>query len=338
MGTQAAKSIDNAGMPLVVDASHLLIPHAGRSTPACRASQLNLRLPHLETLLARMVPVDSDTQEITTLSPPHERALARALDLGAPDGRLPWAALEAAQASLTVPSAGEGWSFVTLCHWDVAIDEVILGDPASLQVDETESHALLAAARPFFEEDGIALYSSSQPGYWLGRSALFEGLPTASLDRAAEQPISAWSAGTKDQRALRRLENEMQMLLYTQRVNDERTAKGLPSINSFWLSGTGVLPENVDIRRPRPKVDARLRDPALQDDGAAWVAAWQAIDAGPVAELAAALARGEAITLTLCGDRGAQRWQPRASGFGAWLKSLRTMLRRPRLADLLEAL
>jgi hypothetical protein len=130
----------------------------------------------------------------------------------------------------------------------------------------------------------------------------------------------------------------MQMLLYTQRVNDERTGKGLPSINSFWLSGTGVLPENVDIARARPKVDTRLRNPALQDDGAAWVAAWQALDAGPIAELAATMARGEAVTLTLCGDRAAQRWQPRARGFGAWLKSLQAMLRRPRLADLLEAL
>jgi len=322
-------------MPSAVDARHLLIPFAGRSTPACRASQVSLRLPNLEALLARMVPVDTDAQDNTTLSPPHERALARALDLTGPDGRLPWAALEAAQASLTAPASGEGWCFVTLCHWDVAIDEVILGDPAALQVEDTESHALLAAARPFFEEDGIALYSSSQPGHWLGKSALFEGLPTASLDRAAEQPISAWAAGTKDQRALRRLENEMQMLLYTQRVNDERTARNLPSINSFWLSGTGVLPENVDLGRVPPKVDARLRSAALQDDGVAWSAAWQALDAGPVAELAASMARGEAVTLTLCGDRAAQRWQPRPRGFVAWLNSL---FRRPRLIDVLEAL
>ncbi len=322
-------------MPAAADARHLLIPFAGRGTPACRTALASLQLPNLEALLARLAIVENDSLETTTLSPPHERALARALGLAAPDGRLPWAAWEAAQAGLTTPAAGEGWGFVTLCHWDVAIDEVVLGDPAAIRVDESESQALLAAARPFFEEDGVVLHASGQPGRWLARSALFEGLATASLDRAAEQPISAWSAGTKDQRVLRRLQNEMQMLLYTQRVNDERGARGMPSINSFWLSGTGVLPADADTARAPPVVDARLRAPALQDDGAAWAAAWQALDAGPVAALRAAQASGQSVTLTLCGDRGAQGWRPAPRGVGAWLKSL---FARQRLSSLLEAL
>ena len=156
---------------------------------ACRTALASLPLPNLEALLARLAPVDSDTQESSTLSPPHERALARALGLPASDGRLPWAAWEAAQAGLTTPTVGDGWALVTLCHWDVAIDEVVLADPATLPIDAAESRDLLEAARPFFEEDGIALYASAQPGHWLARCALFEGLATASLDRAAEQPI-----------------------------------------------------------------------------------------------------------------------------------------------------
>jgi hypothetical protein len=38
---------------------------------------------------------------------------------------------------------------------------------------------------------------------------------------------------------LRRLQNEMQMLLYTHPVNERRIARGLPAVNSFWISGTG---------------------------------------------------------------------------------------------------
>ena len=322
-------------MPATADAHHLLIPFAGRSTPACRAALAGLQLPNLEALLARLGPVDTDSAETTTLSPPHERALARALGLIAPDGRLPWAAWEAAQAGLTTAAAGEGWALVTLCHWDVAIDEVVLGDPANLPIDDAESRDLLAAARPFFGEDGIVLYACATPGRWLAHCALFEGLATASLDRAAEQPISAWSAGTKDERVLRRLQNEMQMLLYTERVNDRRTARGVPSINSFWLSGTGVLPEDADTGRAPPTVDARLRGPALQDDGTAWATAWRALDAGPIAQLHAALARGEPVTLTLCGDRGAQRWQPQPRGLRTWFKSL---FARQRPSSVLEAL
>jgi hypothetical protein len=95
--------------------------------------------------------------------------------------------------------------------------------------------------RPFFEEDGIALHASPTPGRWLARARIFDGLATASIDRAVGYPISQWSPLGDSARPLRRLQNEMQMLLYTQRVNDDRAARGVPPINSFWLSGTGAL-------------------------------------------------------------------------------------------------
>ena len=323
-------------MPNTADARHLLIPFAGRLTPECRAAIAGLQLPNLTALLTRMAPVDTDTAGAGSLSPPHERALARALGLAAPDGRLPWAAREAALADLTTLADGDGWARVTLCHWDVAIDEVVLGDPAALEIEPDHSRDLLEAARPFFEEDGIMLHASGEPGHWLARCAVFEGLATASLDRAIGQPISAWSAGVRDERALRRLQNEMQMLLYTQRANDERGALGQLPVNSFWISGTGVLLEDADLDSALPTVDDSLRQPALQDDGAAWAAAWRALDAGPLAALRTELERGQPVTLTLCGDRAAQRWQPQPKGgLFAWIKRL---FNRPRPAALLEAL
>jgi hypothetical protein len=78
-----------------------------------------------------------------------------------------------------------------------------------------------------------------------------------------------------------------------------------------------------------------LRTPALRDDGAAWASAWQALDAGPVADLLAACSGGEAVTLTLCGDRSAQRFGVRPRGLGAWAKGL---FSRPTAASFLEAL
>lgn len=322
-------------MPAPADAPHLLIPFAGRSSPACHAATAPLQLTNLEALLDRLLPVSEDRADADSLSPPHERALAAALGLTAPDGCLPWAALEAARAGLGDPSAGAAWAFVTLCHWDVEIDEVVLGDPQAVQVEAAESQALLAAARPLFEEDGIALFASDVPGRWLARSELFRTLATASPDRAIGQPISHWSAGLKEQRVLRRLQNEMQMLLYTQRINDERTQHGLPPINGFWLSGSGVLAPDVDLALAPPSVDLRLRAPALQDDGLAWVAAWQALDAGPLAALRAAQARGERVALTLCGDRVARRWAGQQRGPGAWLKRF---FGRQRASGVLEAL
>ncbi|MFZ3118564.1 MAG: hypothetical protein WA159_09610, partial [Variovorax sp.] len=71
-------------MPLAT--SHLLIPFAGRRSPACAAALTGLRLPNLETLLAHLKLTVDDTQADTTLTPPHERALARALGIDAADG------------------------------------------------------------------------------------------------------------------------------------------------------------------------------------------------------------------------------------------------------------
>ena len=303
---------------------HLLIPFAGRGSSACRQALDGLRLPNLEGLLARLAPAHDDTQPPETLSPPHERALAEALGLAAADGCIPWAAREARQAGLLAAGGGAdaAWGLVTLCHWEVAIDEVVLDDPAGIAIDAAESEALLAAARPLFEEDGIALHATAVPGRWLARGELFRGLPSASIDRVAGQPISAWSARTDATRPLRRLQNEMQMLLYTERVNDLRTSRGVPSINSFWISGTGALPPLRADAGAGPEVAGALRRPALQGDGTAWAEAWRALDAGPCARLLAEHRRGARVTLTLCGDRSARRYATQPRGVGRWFKGV----------------
>nr|WP_307650323.1 hypothetical protein [Variovorax boronicumulans] len=314
---------------------HLLIPFAGRGSPACRAALSALKLPNLESLLSRLSLADTDTQDESTRSPPHERALAKALGISATDGCIPWAALEARHTGLAASGDTEGWGVVTLCNWQVGIDDVALGDPAAIEIDANESAALLEVARPFFEEDGIALHASPTPGRWLARARIFDGLATASIDRAVGWPISQWSPLGDSARSLRRLQNEMQMLLYTQRVNDDRAARGVPPINSFWLSGTGALKGVVTPAAPAPTVSDALRVAALRDDGVGWAEAWQALDAGEIASLLADYTRGADVALTLCGDRAAQRYTVQQRGLARWAKSL---FDRTRAAAVLESL
>ncbi|RYY51240.1 MAG: hypothetical protein EOO24_66480, partial [Comamonadaceae bacterium] len=142
-------------------ARHLLIPFAGRRTPACAAALSSLRLPNLEALLARLTLTADDTQDGSTLSPPHERVLAGALGLPDTDGGIPWAGLEARRSGLTGVDDTGDWALITLCHWEVDVDDVVLGDPDAMTIDAAESDALLYAARPFFQEDGIALHASA---------------------------------------------------------------------------------------------------------------------------------------------------------------------------------
>ena len=102
-------------------------------------------------------------------------------------------------------------------------------DPSALALEPAESQALLEAMRPYFEADGISLVYD-RPGRWLACGEIFRGLPTASLDRVIGQAVDAWMPEAPQARALRRLQAEMQMLLYNHPVNDQRPAfiLGLP--------------------------------------------------------------------------------------------------------------
>ena len=319
-------------MPASVPASsppphHLVIAHAGHSAPAIRDTLASLKLPNLERLLARLQLAHDDAQDDeSSLSPPHERALAAALGLPVADGLIPWPA-----------GAGQGWGLMTLCHWQVGIDDVALGDPGMLHIGADESAALLDAVRPFFDEDGIAVHPTPQPGRWLARSALFDGLPTASIDRAAGYPISEWSPRGEAARPLRRLQNEMQMLLYTHPVNDARAERGVPAINSFWLSGTGALPGDVAADPAEVAYDDSLRAATARGDAAAWAVAWQALDAQRIAPLLADAERGAPVRLTLCGDRAARSFTPREGG-GLASFARRLFERTPSAADVLGTL
>jgi hypothetical protein len=314
---------------------HLLIPYAGRGTPACRAALATLKLPNLERLLTRLELAQDDTQDETTFSPPHERALAAALGLAAPDGCIPWAAWQAREADLPLAVPGQAWGLMSLCHWQVGIDDAALGDPQALAIDDAESATLLEAVRPFLAEDGITLHATAQPGRWLAQGPLFADLPTASIDRAVGHPISEWSPLTDAARPVRRMQNEMQMLLYTHPLNDARAERGLPAINSFWLSGTGALSAAAPPAAP-PTVDDRLHDAALRDDGAAWAQAWQTIDAQRLPTLLADCERGAPVRLTLCGERSARSFTPRPGGFTAFARRL--FEARPATAQVLGAL
>lgn len=284
------------------DTTHLLVPYAASASPGCQQALQGLALPHLDRLLARLSPhpAQSDSGEETTFSAPHERALARALGLPAQDGRIPWAAWHRHQQGQ--PTDGAAWAFVTPCQWQVSTDHVTLRDPELLGLDEAASRALLAIVSPWFAEDGITLHYD-QPTRWLARSPLFALLATASLERVLLRDVRAWMPDAREARTLHRLHSEMQMLLYTHAFNDERTARGLPVINSFWVHGTGPLPVPAPTAATAPTVPTTLRGAALNEDWRTWAAAWTALDAGPVADLLRKAEGGTPVLLTLCGER-----------------------------------
>ena len=302
------------------DDAQLLILFAAVADPAGAAALRTLRLPNLERLLARLAPAERDGSGAQSLSMPHEQVIARLCGLPGDDGRIPLAAWDLRRRG-NDPGA-DGCAWITPCHWQVGAEHVQMQAPAQLQLAERHAAALFEAMRPYFEQDGLSLWMES-PSRWTARGELFERLALASLDRVCGRVIDAWQPRGPEGRPLRRLQQEMQMLLYTHAVNDERARQGLAPVNSFWASGAGALPAGGGPGMPAGLVvDDSLREPALLQDWPAWAAAWQRIDSGPAARLLRQLQKGRRVAVTLCGERHAITWRSERAGWGRHVTSL----------------
>ena len=313
--------------------THLLLPFAAsaddywlRAMQAIPAEQTR----HVARLLQGMRPLAADDAGANALSPPHERALARAQGLvpgEVADGLIPWAAWERAQSG-DPASSTQAWAWVSPCHWAMGREHATLTEPVALNLTEADSRALMAAMQVYFDEDGITLHYAA-PQRWLAAGELFRGLPTASMDRALGRSVDPWlpasthSGASTAGKKLRRLQNEMQMLMYTHPINEARSAQRQLPVNSIWFSGTGDLPGDFKPQSATPQVQAPrvLADAALRGDWPAYAEGWAEVNA-----LAQALLQrqdaGEVLQLTLCGERRAQTFESAPAGWRARLTRL----------------
>jgi hypothetical protein len=301
-------------------AMHTLITYAAPPGPHCRDALTRLQLPHLAQLIAALSPGHVLHGLATDLTPVHERALAQAAGLDGADGLIPWAALEAHQRGLTSLHSLQGWAWVTPCHWKVHADHVEMADPVHLALTSKDADALHQAMQPFFAEDAITLFAPGDghviaPTHtrWLAHGPVFTDLATASLDRVAGQSVDRWMPRQEQAKTVRRLQNEMQMFLYTHPVNDSRAKFHLAAVNAFWVSGTGTLADSTTSSESVSLRDA-LRASALQDDAAAWVTAWHALDSTTLAHDIQRLQQGEPVRVTLCSDTQALTLEPQRLG------------------------
>ncbi len=311
---------------------HLLLPFASTGSEAGARAVQTLNLPQLERLLARLSPTACSAADALSLNLPHEHVLAACRGWDAGDGRLPLAAWLAGADGLPV-TPGQGWGLLTPTHWEVGSEQVVLLDPARLQLHEDESRALWQSLHGLFEGEGWVLHWGA-PLRWYATHASLSELASASLERVVGHGIDQWLPDRSTGRTLRRLQSEAQMLLYTHPVNAAREQRGALAVNSFWLSGTGPAP-GATPAAAQPLVDERLRGPWLAGDWAAWAEAWRALDAQRLGELHQRAQRGEAVSLTLCGERAMQRYDsaPRS----AWQR-LTQSWRHARAEQVLQAL
>ena len=303
---------------------HIVLSHALPDGPNCKALLGRPEFPPLPRLqqvfsrLARSAVLHGAASDLTPL---HER-LAYPL-LPAADGLLPLGALAAHAAGQDTTLA---WGLLTLCHLAPQSDHVAMDEPEELDLTPQESGALMQAMRAYFLEDGLALHAHG-PGQWLVCGEPLRDLPTASLERVRGQPVDAWMPQGARARHLRRLHNEMQMLLYSHPVNDVRAAHGRMPVNAFWISGTGSLPS---APAPQPAATAlhtalntALRKSALRDDAWDWAQAWQALDATQGPRWLELARNATDWSITLCGATQAHRYTAQTSALRGWLARMR---------------
>ena len=325
---------------------HLIVAFAACSPSTWLQIKAPLEPKNLGKLVRGMTLIHSSPGEAASLSPPHEKVLAGAWGLtslpaegraekgsaslagavspypnrfpetkaggASQDGLLPWAALEAKAAPQ------QAWAFITLCHWAMGREHATLTDPAALDITPDESRTLLADMQPYFATEGITLHhQNDQPCRWLAEGAVFKDLPTASLDRAMGRNVDPLLPNSK---AIKLLQNEMQMLLYAHPINDARASHRQRTINSFWLSGTGALSESA-VANPTVLVNRGLAQAAFTDDAAAFSAGWEQLDATDIAQFLNWQQSGQTVRISLCGEANAVTFETAKPSFFSKIKN-----------------
>ena len=175
---------------------------------------------------------------------PHERFLLGDLAPIAP-------ILLLGQSSLTV-NPNQEIACLQPVHLHATRDHLILMSQNQIDLTAKESSELLKAALPFIEEDFQSPVLFHDQHYWFIPAGPFASLASYSVDQAHGRNIDWWMPrDTKEQgvaKRWRKLQNEIQMLWHIGPVNEEREQRGLPSINSLWISGIGKL---SDVQAPQ---------------------------------------------------------------------------------------
>ena len=297
---------------------HLILPYAALQDDSCQHVLKNLALPQLEQLFPLLTSSHVDEGTSSDPIPPHERAVAHLWGL---NPRAPaWAALAQTEA----PAQACAW--MTLCHWTAGADQVRMDDPATLPLDMEQAQALHDVLQPWFAEDGLRLEIVA-PGRWCIHGEPLQGLDTASLDRVLLRDVTPWLPQVAAARKLQRLHSEVQMLLYNHAFNAQRSERGQPPINAFWLHGAGQLSVDAwQAARTLQKVASvkivdSLRQAALRQDWPAWKAAWMAADAGPIGQVLAHVQLGGTATVTFCGENHVRSFTTKRRGFADKIKN-----------------
>ncbi len=115
----------------------------------------------------------------------------------------------------------------------------------ALSLTAADAEALLQPLKPLFGDTGFPI-DAATPSHWYLQLPLGATLPafTSPDDALGADFFDHLPAGDEGRR-WRALLSEAQVVLHNHPRNAERTARGLPPVNSLWFWGGGTLPDHV---------------------------------------------------------------------------------------------
>ena len=125
------------------------------------------------------------------------------------------------------------------------INHATVADQSLLNLSAEDSATLIADLNAQFVRDGLT-FESEHPLRWY---CLFDqplAIKAVSLSDATGRDASLCRPTGDDARHWRRLLAEIEMILYSHPVNQQREARGELPVNSLWLWGAGAMPERCE--------------------------------------------------------------------------------------------
>lgn len=264
--------------------------------------------------------------------------------------------------TLGMPPREGTWFVVQPANFEVGMSHVSLtAIDAQLALTDDESRALFEAAKPYVEEDGkTLLYGNATT--WFLRADDWRDFVTSTPNTALGRNIDIWLPVGMQDRAWRRLHNELQMLWHTHPVNDARSNRGVKAANALWLWGQS----QANTRLPTNTYDAifnatgwiagvtgqtqhattadtllnsnatrrlvvldQLIAPTLSEEWGLWLHEMQTLEAQWFAPMLAALRAGKlgSVRLILTGTQSLSEYSARAMSLRKfWVKPTLTRL------------
>lgn len=134
------------------------------------------------------------------------------------------------------------WLRADPVHLHPQRDRLVLTDSQMLDITQDEANRLVAEIMEHYKADGWLL-KAARPGRWYLKPPRAPKMTTTPLADVIGRDIHPYLPRGADGKAWHTVLNEMQILLHTAKVNEERERNGKLPINSLWFWGGGRLPK-----------------------------------------------------------------------------------------------